>query len=176
MKDKLKKLTEKNNFYFYINQSGEPTLNKYDGGEINFEIYIEQRREPAMTAVFVEGLSDTHPLLNKALQHVIDIDDKFKVARLKLDNNPKINIEDFMAGNNPTDELPKYLYHGTSHKSATEILENGLLPREISNQESKYKLYQEKAKKTEFIFVHLEIWELLNLPHERLLLLIIHIL
>jgi hypothetical protein len=139
MINEIKELAKKSNFCFYVDEQGEPTLTKYGQNKINPEVYVEQRIScPHRSAVFIERMSDTHPHLNKTLEFVIKINDKLKIARLRLDNNPEITVQDFIKQNQTKEGIPEFLYHGTSAKSARKILENGLQPREMTNQPAKY--------------------------------------
>jgi hypothetical protein len=139
----IKALTKDRNFVFYIDKEGEPTVDKYGENYRNAELFITQRpTDPKLTAVMIEGMSDTHPHLNKALEFLITVDEKFKVARLRLDNNPKITVQDFIDQNKHDGGMPEFVYHGTSAKSAKDILENGLKPRDLTNEPAKYKTIQ----------------------------------
>lgn len=143
MLEKVKELSKNRNFEFYVDEDGEITQERYRVNGRNAEIFIQQRpNNPKLTSVMVEGMSDTHPHLIKTLEFLMQVDEKFKLANLRLDNNPKISVEDFVKQNSISNGIPEFLYHGTSSDSAKLILEKGLLPRDISNQDSKYKSVQ----------------------------------
>ena len=143
MLEKVKELSKNRNFEFYVDEDGEITQERYNVEGRNAEIFIQQRpSNPSLTSVMVEGMSDTHPHLIKTLEFLMQVDEKFKLANLRLDNNPKISVEDFVKQKSIKNGMPEFLYHGTSSDAASSILESGLLPRDISNQNSKYKSIQ----------------------------------
>ena len=143
MLEKVRELSKSRNFEFYVDENGEITQERYNAEGRNTEIFIQQRpNNPSLTSLMIEGMSDTHPHLIKTLEFLMQVDEKFKFANLRLDNNPKISVEDFVKQNSIKNGMPEFLYHGTSSDAASSIFKRGLLPRDLSNQDSKYKSIQ----------------------------------
>lgn len=138
--NKIKELTVMNNFGFYLNTDGDISLSRYNENNVKLpDIYIEQRSKPELTKIMIDGMSETHPQINSLLEMMTEVNPVFRKAIVKLDNNPKINVEDFLVKNKEIKDLPDFLYHGTSLEAYNNIIHEGLLPRDLSKSEATYK-------------------------------------
>lgn len=140
LKADIKALSTQRNFYFFIDENGLPTPDEYGSSGKNPELYIEQRpNDPSLTKVYIEGMSDVHPHLKPALEFLIELDPILEQAELRLDNNPRITLNEFLKSKaEQSNTLPKYLYHGTSLDKVEDILKNGLQPRSLTNVAPQY--------------------------------------
>lgn len=143
---------EKINYCFYLEQDGTPTLDRYNENSRNIEIYIEQRSNPKLTNVFFEGISDASPILKGAIKFLISFDDKLKEAKLKLDNNPKVTLGEYL-DNYSENGFPKFLYHGTSLDKIDSIMKDGILPRATTNVDPQYKSIQSGESNESLIYL-----------------------
>lgn len=156
--EKIKELFLKRNFYFSINENGNPTISCYGVNGKHPEIFVETRPNPELTVVHIEGMSEHHPHILSTLKFLIDNDSKLENARLRFDNNEEIKIKEFIENQgknikNKTDLLPEYLYHGTSTYFWEQISENGLMCREMTGNEPQYKsIFGEEGLKDRVYF------------------------
>jgi hypothetical protein len=152
--NKIKKEKEDNrNYYFYIDTNGLPTPDSYNEDGKNVEVFIEQRPDPKLTKVSIDGMSDIHPKLKKVLEFLIELDYKLEDANLRLDNNPKTTLKDFLKQCDNNHKLPEFLYHGTSSNKAKDILENGLKPRKKTNIKPQYMTKSSGESNPELVYL-----------------------
>lgn len=132
--------SKERSFYFSIDSNGEPTTETYSENGKNPELFIEQRPDHSLTKIHIDGMTDTHPHINKVLRFMLTINPDFKNSQLRFDNNNPITLSQFLEKNKDleTNEIPEYLFHGTSIASAMKILKEGLMPRDITGQTPKY--------------------------------------